>query len=286
MTTTTSTPADDLLAAVRTATRRPVVDQAAIDKALDAFAEATDGDISDVRAAAREIVRRHKQGLGYGGNLGGPRMAAQYLWQLAIAADQVGQTWERHDELAAAEQELAQREQGHRDALAALEQAVKSGDVDRVMKLRGEVEVKHPTRIAEARTAVLELRIEQARARQGGGAERGARARRLLTEAQERHNQLAAQIAQAAEDINLARLEHSEGMQAAARLDSEASALQAELSTLKTTHEREMQARLRRIAGLPEPEVESTPEDRQVLVLGTTVRADAHDFTPSTAGSL
>ncbi|MEV7264189.1 hypothetical protein AB0N38_11620 [Micromonospora aurantiaca] len=286
MTTTTSTPADELLAAVRASTRRPAVDQAAIDKALDDFAEATDGDISAVRAAAREIVRRHEQGHVYSGNAGGPRMAAQYMWQLALAADQAGQAWERHDELAAAEQELAQREQDHRAALAELEQAVKAGDVDQVMKLRGEVEVKHPTRIAEARTKVLELRIERARTWQAGGAERSARALRLLTEAQERHAQLVAQIEQAAEDINLARLEHAEGIHATAQLTTEANAIQAELSTLKTTHEREMQARLRRIAGLPEPEVEPTPEDRQVLVLGSAVRADAHDFTPSMSGSL
>lgn len=281
---------EQLLTAVRGATRQATVDRDAIQTALDTFAttagdSATDSDFQAIHAAAWEIAARHKQGYDYRGKDTAARMAAQYMWKLSAALEHLAHPFDGADALASGEQELAQRERAATAALTELENAVQAGDVDAVMRLRGEVEVKHPRRIAEARTAVLELRIEQARARQAGTADRAARGRRLVSDAEQRLAELHRQVQQAEEDVTLAKLEQGADSQAAGTAASKVQQMEAEMTELTTSHEAEMQARLRRIAGLPEPEQPREPESTEVRILGATSRADANDFSPSTVGS-
>lgn len=279
---------ENLLGAVRAAVRVATVDQAAVQAALDEFATTTGitgANLEPVQAAAWEVVRRHKQGMDFRGHEAASRMAVQYMWKIAAAMDDLDAPFDRADDLDAAEQELAQREQAAKEALLHLEQAVQAGDVDAVMKLRGEVEVKHPRRIAEARTSVLQLQLEQVRARQSVAAGRADRTGNLREAAEQRHAKLTQQLAQAVEDVTLANLEAGAYREAATSGAAEVRQIEAELTALKTTHEQEMQARLRRVAGLPEPERQQEQGSTEVRIIGTVSRSGAHDFTPTTAGS-
>lgn len=255
-TTTTSALADageKLLDEIRDIIREPSIDQNAVESAVAAFkAAAGDIDITAVRYAIGTINGKHKQGYEFRDAQTASRMAAQNLWQLASALDNLTVPFDQAAELAAAEQELTQRERDQKQALTELERAVQAGDVDKVMALRGEVEVKHPRRIAEARTAVLELRIEQERGRADAAAARAREFAALSTEASEEHKAAAARLARAAEDAALANLAYGEMSRVAREANTGVSALERELGELKTSHEQEMRARLRRIAGLPE----------------------------------
>lgn len=285
MTDTTTAPlieaGDRLIDAVRQLTRGRTVDRDAIQAAIDNFIEHAGHpaeQLKPIQQATWDIVHAHKRGVEYQGFEAGPRMAAQNMPRLSGAIDDLAAPFERADDLAAAEQELAQRERNAKAALAELEQAVQAGDVDAVMKLRGEVEVKHPRKIAEARTTVLELQMERVRSGQDAARARVERARQIHREAEQRRADLLDQVKQAVEDATLAALEATRLSEAATERSSEVSNLAAELATLKNTHEAEMHARLRRIAGLPEPQ-QAGGEPARAREIGGVRQHSGADFS-------
>ncbi|MGW3854734.1 hypothetical protein [Micromonospora arida] len=297
MTTKTTTPpteavglaeaGDKLLDEVRDLIRPATIDMDALASAIVAFEGAASGrDTAGVRAAVATIVSKHKQGYEFRDAQTASRMAAQHLWRLTNALDDLLVPFDRAEELTAAEQTLAGRERAAQRALADLEQAVQDGDVDKVMALRGEVEVKHPRAIAEARTAVLELRIERERAGVDARATRARQFAGVSSKADTEHREAVARLARAAEDAALANLAYGEVSRIAHDAKAGIGALERELGELKANHEQEMQARLRRIAGLPEvgqPEADDDQgERRPTSLIGQSTQPYAPGNRPDT----
>ncbi|WP_432051125.1 hypothetical protein [Verrucosispora sp. NA02020] len=260
-----------LIDRMRHIARERVADRAAAQQALDDFLAEVDGvDTAAVETAVREVIAQHEK-IRQTYDDAGPRGATSALVALMHAVDTIGQPLAA--EVAAAERTLAEREQAASDALAAMGRAVDAGDAVTVMALRGEVEIEHPRRIAEARTALLELRIAQARARMQCTAARPTESARRVVEATQQRDAAAAAFRRASEGVALAELERewtkdAHGRQAGAVLN-----LERELTQVQANHQQEMRDRLRRVAGLPEPTPQPQPSalPRQVV----------QDFSPS-----
>ncbi|MGI8881051.1 MAG: hypothetical protein ACR2KJ_11215 [Jatrophihabitans sp.] len=145
--------------------------------------------------------------------------------------------------------------------LAQLEKAVERADIDKVMRLRGEVEVTLPQKVAEARLRHLELQVGRAEAQRDSlepRTEQAIRAQRValkaieaakqaLDQAVERHTQQRVEVAQADDQVRRAN---------AVLADRE-----QQLEEMRATHKAESSKRLRRLAGLAELSAESTPDE-------------------------
>lgn len=245
---------EQLLTEMRAFIRGEQVD---LDAAVAAFARAasgvaTDESLAEVRRTVPAIVSKYRQWAGHNGVEVGQRMGYAQMHQLAAAIDAAVSPFGRADDLAAAERELDSREQDAQQALADLEAAVAAADVQKVMQLRGEVEVGHPGRIAEARKALLKLQIEREQARVRPAEIREGKARAATMKARQHLADLTNQVKAAEQAVTLAHMELDSTQTGRQALVDEMRRRQAELSDLETNHDREMQARLRRIAGLPE----------------------------------
>lgn len=238
-------------------------------------------DVPSIQAALTGIGRERNRWMNLNGDAAaGQAMALAKLHTVTTAIDAVRAPFARLDELAAAEQEVQRREQAGRDALAELEAAVKAGDVEKVMRLRGEVEVGKPRQLAEARKALLRLQIEQEEARVRPAEIREVQARIVETEAKQRIIALTSELQQAQADLRAAE-QATRGMQAGReQLSAQLAERQAELSDLESNHDREMQARLRRIAGLAEPVEAAEPEPGPAArsLVGHQINPVAPDF--------
>jgi len=177
---------------------------------------------------------------------------------MRAALDRALDPFDRADELAAAEQAVEAAEQEQRRLVAALTDAVERVDVDTVTRLRGEVEVGAPGRISQARLRVLELRIAEAEA----AAERPTARHAKHTAAAERADadvdkaRCRLQEAEDAAAVAVRDRDLAAQDQAAAR--SRADELRDQLEHARAADRVDQQARMRRLAGLPDPVPETT----------------------------
>ncbi|MFY1582870.1 hypothetical protein ACN267_32120 [Micromonospora sp. WMMD734] len=271
---TTASPAEAgqrLVDQLRRITREHVADRAAAQAAIDDFLTEVDGvDTTAVEAAAWNVIDQHERSRQHYADAG-PRGASAALVALMIVVDTMAQPLAR--EVAAAEQTLTERERAASVALTALERAIGGGDPAEVRQLRDQVEVEHPRRIAEARTALLELRATQAAARLECTKGRPAETAQRVADAGKRRDELVAELRRAAEEATLAEVEQQWMKDARARQEAEANTARRELADFQASREREMRDRVRRIVGLPDPTPAPQPSalPRQVV----------QDFSPT-----
>lgn len=205
----------------------------------------------------------------------GERMALVKLHQVTAAIDAGRHPFERQADLDAALLALTDAEQAAADALAELNAAVKAGDVTEVMRLRGEVEVGSPRKIGEARKQLLRLQVEQAEAAAGPAKQRAVEAHRRVEARKEELAKLVRQIEQARHDVDAAAIEAAACDQGSAILAEQVGQRRTELTTLETSHDREMEQRLRRIAGLDASEAPAAPTTAR------RIQAPVVDLSPS-----
>lgn len=283
---TTTSPAaagEQLLTAVRA---RLAGDEVDVDTALDDFAATLPdpADATNVRTTVQTVLDYAQSWAGRGDPGTGRLLALGRCYLVAAALDRTTAPFPKLAELRAAEQAVTDAERAADQALTDLEQAVADHDVERVMKLRGEVEVGHPGRIAEAKMAMLRLQIEQAHAHAEPGLARIEASIAALHAAQDRLAELVKQVKRAEIEVR-ARFADRDGAQAASReLVDAASALTSQLKELEANHASDSDARLRRIAGLP-PKVaqvaaEESPQAKSLI--GTSTQPYAPENRPDT----
>lgn len=198
---------------------------------------------------------RHGVSLAQRSALVGLPRVREHLDQALVAFDQ-------QDDLDAAYEELDQLEQAVTDAQDRLQHAVTTGDVDAVMSLRGQAEVALPAKLEQAQLRIRDLEVARAEA--------VLVAPRSRIDSKQAAEQEAAILAAAAK----AEWERLDGLHRTASVDlakaraaithgeQTLTTLRRDRDHLATRFQDDQQRRMRRLAGLPEPEQEPEPRRR------------------------
>lgn len=251
----TASPANALIDAVRAHLDGQAVD---VDKALTAFAgavagTAADDDLQQVREATGEVLSRYRWWLDRDGQATAKKMAAMPFPQLIAAVDRAVAPFPQLPELLAARAELEGAEDAAQKALEELNAAIEAVDVDTVMRLRGEVEVGNPGRIAAARRRVLELEVERAEAQLKPSTARNFAAGTAVMNADKKRAAAEQALRIAEAEFEARKAEQAGIHQVQTELARSIKERRAALAEMEATEREDAKARLRRIAGLPEP---------------------------------
>ncbi|MGI5214954.1 hypothetical protein [Plantactinospora sp. CA-290183] len=244
--------ADNYLAAVRAYIAGPPVDlQNPTDRLIEALTPGTPGGLlAEVLNATADLIRSYWKHAARENAEFAQRMTLSGVHAVAAAVDAALHPFDRADELAAAEQRVADLERQVAQVGRDLEQAVAAGDVDQVMKLRGTAEVTLPGQLGEARGQLLRLRIDAAQAQLDAAAPRTAATADAAKRAEQAVIDAHGQARRATTNLTAARLDAQAASGTRSTLAASVSALRAELQRHDAEHQRDQQARIRRLAGL------------------------------------
>lgn len=165
-------------------------------------------------------------------------------------ADQEFVEFVQASELAAAEAEVERIELASRDAMAALQAAVESADVDEVLRLRPQVEIVLPQQSETAKVTLLELQITRAQHAAARSRRRKQAAERNVASAEQTRAKAAALLQRAEDDLLAAQLAARVAESAATGVERETSRLAAARDEAAAKAARTQQERVRRLAGL------------------------------------
>lgn len=180
------------------------------------------------------------------------------------ALDRALTPWPRQAELDEAEHEVETLTGRYQAGLTELEAAVVAADVDRVMALRPDVEVRWPAELAKARLRVLDLQLERVDAELIRPRNRVARADAQVADAEGAVADATTKLETARAALLQAHERHGDAVTAMSATEARANSLRDERAQLAAAAEADGKRRLRRLAGLPdepqaEPETVASP---------------------------
>ena len=191
-------------------------------------------------------------------------------------------TFDKQGDLELAERKVAKLEGGLVDARKGLDAAVESGDLDAVLRLRGECEVILPRKVAEAKVAVLDLKILRSESLQAAPAGRTSSANVELERAQKTVVEAMSSLTTAQESLHHAQTAASQAHQATASGAQYLEVLQTERRRVAESIATEAAAAIRRMAGLTlEEEVDDAPHGNE----DESTRATGHHHFHQTASA-
>jgi hypothetical protein len=232
----------------------------AVDDLLDDLKSQIGDRAAVIMTAAKAIASRYDadvQRLG-ATEIGRNMCRGQLANLIAIADEQYAPS---SDELTDAELALAEAEEAYGQGVADLEDAVLNGDVDKILRLRAETEVVLPRAREQAELAALKQRIKRAEEARVGPASRHEAALAAKNTAAEAVADAEAVVAAAREAAETAAWAADRSEQVLSHHKQRLSILARSYEQLTHDVELEVEKRLRRLAGLSEPEPE--PESKQ-----------------------
>jgi hypothetical protein len=235
-------------------------------------------DIDAVESAARALASRLRRQVETNGGGDAVLMATRsQVGAVRAVLDAALTSWDRSDELTVAEQQLSAAETDLAKAKAKLSKAVDELDVDLVLRLRGDAEIRLPKRVSQCRQALLKLQLAKEEAGIDLPAKRAAVAQEGAVRAQDAvpvaFQAWQACIAEAEEARATANREQSALSGSRRRMAD----IKAEMIRRASESEAAIAQAMRRLSGLSS--IESAPEE-------PSISPTSHSFGPSHAGNL
>lgn len=169
--------------------------------------------------------------------------------------------------LAAEPDDVARLVDEQKATTAALAAAVDAADVDAVMRLRPELEVRLPVKIAEAKRDAVTRRLAAVDASRARPDRRVDRASVHVDAAEQTVRRLADELKAAQSAHNQAAAVLHRARTAVRAIDEAATALATERDRLDAELKLDQAQRLRRLAGLPEPEAAAPDTETPMLII-------------------